>query len=316
VSPEVSPRTPPRVRDGLSAALVVLACLLLPFGALAAWAAYGLTDTGRYVRAMAPLAGHPAVREAFADTVGAELTDDLEPRLRRVAGPFVQDAARSFTRTDAFRAGWDTANRVTHTALLHAVRQDAEGRPVTVDVAPIAAEVRRQLIADDVPFARRIPVPHTEVAVLPAAEADRLREGYDVLEVAGLWLPLTTLTLAATGIAVAARRRRAVTATALGTALGGALLALAIAVGRHLTLAGLPAGLHRPAAEAVYDTLTATLRTTSWLLLALGLTAATTTWLTGRYGPAGRRSRASASVSASAVPAVPDGAPEPTRPQA
>ncbi|AIR99509.1 hypothetical protein [Streptomyces glaucescens] len=305
MSPRLSPRTPPRVRDGLSAALIALACLLLPCGALAAWAAYGLTDTGRYVRAMAPLAGDPAVRDAFADTVGTELTGRLEPRLRRAAGPFVRDAARSFTRTDAFRAGWDTANRVTHTALLHAARQGTAGRPVTVDVAPVAAEVKRRLAAGNVPFAHRVPVPHTRVAVLPAPEADRLRKGYAVLEVTGFWLPSAAVALAATGIAVAACRRRAVTATALGTALGGALLALAIAVGRHLTLSGLPAGLHRPAAAAVYDALTATLRTTSWLLLALGLTAAVATWLTGRHGRGARPGPARA-------PAGPGGAPEAT----
>ncbi|MER6344939.1 hypothetical protein ACWC10_30435 [Streptomyces sp. NPDC001595] len=301
----MSPRVPSRVRGGLSAALIALACLLTPFGALAAWAAYGLTDTGRYVRTMAPLAGDPAVREAVADTLGAEVMHQLGPPLRGMMRPFVRDAVRSFTRTDAFRAGWDAANRVTHTAVLHAVRQGGEG-PVTVDIAPVAAEVRRQLTDDNVPFAHRIPVAHTEVAVIPAAEARRLRKGYDVLEVTAFWLPLTAASLAVAGIAVAARRRRAVTATALGTALGGALLGLAVAVGRRLTLGDLPAGLYRPAAAAVYDALTATLRTVSWLLLALGLTVAALTWCTGRYGPAARRRRI-------AAPSAPDHPAEPTR---
>jgi len=315
VSPRTTPRSqrlrhrpdrPPRVRDGLSAALIALACLLLPFGALAAWAAYGLTDTGRYVRTMAPLATDPAVRNAVADTVGAELTRELGPPLRGVMGPFVQDAARSFTRTDAFRAGWDAANRATHTAVLHAVRQGDEGRPVTVDIAPVAAEVKRRLADDNVPLADRIPVPHTEIAVLPAADADRLRKGYDVLEIAAFWLPLAAVLLAVAGITLAGCRRRAVTATALGTALGGALLGLAIAAGRHLTLAGLPAAPHRPAAGAVYDALTATLRTTSWLLLALGLAVAAATWLTTRFGPADRPR----------TPIPPDPVPGPTEAQA
>ncbi|MEV5316661.1 hypothetical protein AB0K92_03115 [Streptomyces sp. NPDC052687] len=262
--------------------MIALACLLLPFGALAGWAAYGLTDTGRYVRTMAPLAADPAVRDAVADAVREELADELGPPLRGPLGPFVRDAVRSFTRTDAFRAGWDAANRVTHTAVLHAVREGDSGRPVTVDIAPVAAEVKRELLDDRVPLADRIPVPHTEVAVLPAAEADRLREGYDVLEVAAFWLPLAAFLLAVAGITLAGCRRRAVTATALGTALGGALLGLAVAAGRRLTLAGLPATPHRPAAGAVYDALTATLRTASWLLLALGLTVAATTWLTTR----------------------------------
>ncbi|MGW0412925.1 hypothetical protein ACWDZX_16740, partial [Streptomyces collinus] len=59
----------------------------------------------------------------------------------------------------------------------------------------------------------------------------------------------------------------------------------ALTVGRSLTLSGLPADVPHPAAGAVYDALTATLRTVSWLLLALGLTVALTTWLTRRLRP-------------------------------
>ncbi|MYR62302.1 hypothetical protein GTY54_40925, partial [Streptomyces sp. SID625] len=59
-----------RLRSGLSAVLITLSCLLVPFGALSAWAAYGLADTGRYVTTMAPLAADPDVRDAIADTVG------------------------------------------------------------------------------------------------------------------------------------------------------------------------------------------------------------------------------------------------------
>jgi hypothetical protein len=82
----------------------------------------------------------------------------------------------------------------------------------------------------------------------------------------------------------------------LGTALGGALLALSVALGRHLTLTDLPDPAQRPAAGAVYDALTAPLRTMSWLLVALGLTAALASWLTGRYGPAVRRRRRTSEV--------------------
>ncbi|MEU3253109.1 hypothetical protein [Streptomyces sp. NPDC006997] len=273
---------PVRLRNALSAVLITVSCLLAPFGTLAAWAAYGLADTGRYVRAMAPLAGDPAVRAAVAETVGdgIERRVDLGP-----TAPYVRAAVRSFTRTDAYRAGWDAANRATHAAVLDAVRDRAGGgRPVTVDLAPVAARVRRQLAHDGLPLADRVPVPRTRVAVLPARDVERLRKGYDVLEVAAVWLPSAAVALALAGIALATCRRRAVTATGLGTALGGALLGVAVAVGRHLTVAGIADDLHRPAAGAVYDALTATLRTTSWLLLALGLTAALTAWLT-RFAP-------------------------------
>ncbi|WP_308122130.1 hypothetical protein [Streptomyces sp. TRM70350] len=284
------PAHAPRLRGALSAALIALCCLLVPFGALAAWAAYGLTDTGRYVRTMAPLAGDPAVREAVADTVGDEVAHRIDGT-RGALGPFVRDTARSFTRTDAFRAGWDAANRAVHDAVLRALRDDNHPRaaPVTVDLAPVTTRIKHQLANDNVPLAHHIPVRHTEVAVLAPDALDRLRKGYDVLEVAALWLPVAAVTFAVAGIAVATCRRRALAATALGTALGGALLGAAVAVGRALTLSDLPASVSRPAAGAVYDALTATLRTTSWLLVGLGLAVALTAWVTGRYGRLARR---------------------------
>ncbi|MGA5894814.1 hypothetical protein [Streptomyces venetus] len=314
----VSEQAPPRLRNALSAVLLALACLLVPFGALASWAAHGLTDTGRYVRTMAPLAADPDVRQAVADAVADGIMRAAGPELdtgplRGAAGPFVHDAVRSFTRTEAFRAAWDAANQALHAAVLRALRHDdARAAEVTVDLAPVVARVKRQLTDDHVSFAHRIPVTHTRVPVLPAGNVDRLRKGYHVLDTAAFWLPLTAAVLAAAGIAVAACRRRAVTALGLGTALGGGLLVLAVAIGRRLTLADLPDALHRPAAGAVYDALTETLRTVSWLLLALGLAVALGSWLTGRYGPrraARRRARASAAPAA-------DRAPEPRRARA
>jgi hypothetical protein len=147
------------------------------------------------------------------------------------------------------------------------------------------------MTVDHVPFADRIPVGHTRVALLPPDELAALRKGYHVLDVAGFWLPLAAVVFAVAGIAVAACRRRAITATALGTALGGAFLGAAVAIGRRLTLADLPDAARRPAAAAVYDALTTTLRSASWLLLALGLTVAAATWLTGPRSPTARPPR-------------------------
>ncbi len=278
-----------RLRDSLSAALVALACLLTPCTALAAWATLALTDTTRYVDTMAPLAADPAVRTAVADTVEEEVLRKLAPEAQgaqsSVLAPFIRDAVHSFTGTPAFRAAWEAGNRAVHDAVLHALRDDTAVRgPVTVDLAPVTAQLRERLTADHMPYAHRIPVEHTEVAVVPAEEVAGLRKGYQVLHAAAFWLPLATVVLAVTGIAVAACRRRALTATGLGTALGGALLALAVAIGRRLTLADLPDPGHRPAAGAIYDALTATLRTAAWLLLAVGLAVALLSWLTGRYG--------------------------------
>ncbi|MFJ6085652.1 hypothetical protein ACIQI8_30110 [Streptomyces sp. NPDC092369] len=309
---------PSRLRSALAAALLTLACLLAPFGALAAWAAYGLADTGRYVTTMAPLATDPAVRDAVADSVGAGIMREADGRtdagpMPAAARPFVRSAVRSFTATEAFRTAWDTGNRAVHDAVLTALRDRADRGDVTVDLAPITARLKHRLATDHVPLAADIPVEHTRVAVLPAQQVDRFRKGFHVLEVAGFWLPLAAVVFAVAGIALAACRRRALTATALGTALGGAALGLAVALGRHLTLTDLPDETHRPAAAAIYDALTTTLRQTAWLLLALGLTVAVTTWLTARWGHLVlhlvRRRRAPATP-------APDPGTQPTRVQA
>lgn len=280
------------MRDVVGAVCVAVACLLVPCGVLAGWAAFGLADTGRYVRTVTPLAGHPDVREAVADAVGDQVVRELEARAADGAamGPFVRDAIESFTRTDAFRTAWEAGNRALHDAVLHALRDDApSGGPVTVDLAPVTAQVKQRLEAGHMPYAHRIPVEHTEVPVVPAEEVAGFRQGYRLLDAAALWLPLAAVTLAVTGVAVATSRRRVLTAAGLGTALGGALLALAVTAGRRLTLADLPDPAHRPAAAAVYDALTDALRTASWLLLALGAAVALTCRLAGR--PVLRRGR-------------------------
>ncbi|MCX5266310.1 hypothetical protein [Streptomyces sp. NBC_00199] len=298
------------LRTALSAALIALCCLLVPFGALAAWAAYGLTDTRSYVTTMAPLASDPDVRDAVADTVGEGVA--REAGMNRL---FLRDAFRSFTATRAYRTAWDAGNEAAHTAVMRALQDDRvgrDGRPVTVDLATVTTPLKQQLTVDHVPFAARIPIEHTQVALLPSDDLAALRKGYHVLDVAGFWLPLAAVVFGVAGIAVAACRRRAVTATALGTALGGAFLGLAVALGRRLTLDDLPDGAHRPAVGAVYDALTATLRTASWLLLALGLTVAAATWLSGPGSPLARFLRRRRHPEAPAATPAPTPPPEPT----
>ncbi|MBD9724542.1 hypothetical protein PV755_03270 [Streptomyces caniscabiei] len=308
------------VRAALSAVLTALACLLAPVGALAAWATYELADRARYEAVMAPLATDPAVREALADAVAAGVLREVRvgPPLRRPVREFTHDAAHSFTQTEAFRTAWHMVNRAAHDAVLTAVRAEDTGgggtggpgvggvRAVTLDLAPVGERVKRQLVRDHVPFAHRIPVARTEVEVLSAAELVQLRKGYRVLEIAAFWLPVGALALAAGGVLVATQRRRAVCATGLGAALGGALLGVAVALGRHLTLADLPPDVSPAAAGAVYDALTATLRTVTWGLVLLGTSVAGAAWLTGRLV---RHRRASA-----APPPAPSE--EPTRARA
>ncbi|MER6125026.1 hypothetical protein ABT173_20770 [Streptomyces sp. NPDC001795] len=280
-----------RIRSALSAVLVGLSCLLTPLGVLAVWAKYGIEDGARYAATTAPLASDAQVRDAIAAAVTDGIMREVHvgPPMEGSVHAFVHDAVRSFTTTEAFRTAWDTANLTAHDAVMRALQDDGDS-PVTIDLAPATERMKRQLADEHVPFAGRIPVAHTEITLLQSEDLTKLRKGFHVLEVAGFWLPVAAAGFALAGILVAVCRRRAVLATGLGTALGAALLGVAIAVGRRLTLQDLPAGVSHPAAGAIYDALTETLRTVSWLLLALGLTVALAAWLTGVYV---RRRRAS-----------------------
>ncbi|MER6387646.1 hypothetical protein ACFXEL_25635 [Streptomyces sp. NPDC059382] len=270
------------MRTFLSTVLIVLVALLVPASAVAYWADRELGDADRYTAAMSPLAEDPAVRGVVVTQATRALAGQID------AGPFqggvdalLGEALQSFSGTPAYRTAWDAANRAAHAAFLKALTT-GDGDAVTIDLAPVIARVKGELVENGVPFADRIPVTHVSVEVMEYDDLGALRKGFRMLQIAGVWLPLLTLLLAAAAIAVAVRRRRAVIATGLGLAIGAVLLWLAVQWCRRLTLEDLPADIDRPAAGAVYDALTAFLRTTAWVVLALGLAAALAAWLAGR----------------------------------
>jgi hypothetical protein len=296
---------PRSARRPLAAVLLATACLLAPLAVLAVWATHGIGDTARYAATTAPLATDTEVRDAIATAVTDDIMREIDvgPPLRDPVHTYVHDAVRSFTGTEAFRSAWGTANLAAHDAVLHALRDDGERTtPVTLDLAPATRRLKERLVDDHVPFAERIPVAHTRITLLPADRLTTFRKGFHVLELAGFWLPSATLVCAVAGIVVAVSRRRAVIAVGLGTALGAALLALAVLAGRLLTLSGLPDDVSQPAAGAVYDALTETLRTVSWILLTTGLAVAAAAWLTGRRT---RRRQAPAAPSTPAAHVAP-----------
>lgn len=270
------------MRTFLSAVLIALVALLVPASAVAYWADRDLGSVDRYTAAMSPLATDPAVQNVVVTQAARALSGQID------AGPFqggvdalLGEALRSFVGTSAYRTAWDAANRAAHGAFLEALTT-GHGDAVRIDLAPVIEQVKGDLVDNGVPFADRIPVTHLSVKVMEYDDLGALRKGFRMLQIAGVWLPVLTLVLAATAIAVAVHRRRAVVATGLGLAVGAVLLWAAVVLCRRLTLDDLPADIDRAAAEAVYDALTAFLRTTAWVVLAVGLAAALAAWLMGR----------------------------------
>ncbi|MFJ2432825.1 hypothetical protein ACIOWM_06395 [Streptomyces anulatus] len=259
----------------LSAVLLVLLAVLVPLSALSAWVDLEIDDTDRYVAAVSPLASDPAVQTTVADLVTEEAMRqiDLGP-LQDTVREFLHETVRSFTTTEAFRNAWDTANRAAHKAVAAALDGDS-GEAVTIDLAPVIDQVKQDLVRDGVPFADQIPVERTEITVLGPGQADDLRNSFRLLRYGSIWPAVATLVflVLVVGIATVRRGMRAglwATATVgAGFVLGAVVLRVLVAVGRSRVLDEVPDS-DRDAAAAVVDALTASLRTTVWVVLAVG----------------------------------------------
>ncbi|MFI5741910.1 hypothetical protein ACIA9I_26480 [Streptomyces anulatus] len=270
-----SPKAISATSAALSAVLLVLLAVLVPLSALSAWVDLEIDDTDRYVAAVSPLASDPAVQTTVADLVTEEAMRqiDLGP-LQDTVREFLHETVRSFTTTEAFRNAWDTANRAAHKAVAAALDGDS-GEAVTIDLAPVIDQVKQDLVRDGVPFADQIPVERTEITVLGPGQADDLRNSFRLLRYGSIWPAVATLVLLVlvVGIATVRRGMRAglwATATVgAGFVLGAIVLRVLVAGGRSRVLDEVPDS-DRDAAAAVVDALTASLRTTVWVVLAVG----------------------------------------------
>ncbi|MEV6398519.1 hypothetical protein AB0M39_27725 [Streptomyces sp. NPDC051907] len=271
-----------RVLSTVSAVMIVLVAVLTPLSALAAWVNLELGDTDSYVTAMAPLASDPAVQNAVAANITDEVMREID------VGPFqdsvqslVHDAVLSFTGTDSFKTAWNTVNRAAHTVVEQSLTEDS-GNTVAIDLAPVVEQVKQQLNDDGVPFADQIPVQGAQITILESDRLSTARDVFHTLKNAGLWLPAATLLLALGAVLMPPRRGLAVLGLGVAFAVGGLLLRILVATSRDPALEALPPDVDRPAAGAVYDALTATLVTTSWVLMGGGAAIALTAWAMGR----------------------------------
>ncbi|MET9668930.1 hypothetical protein ABZY19_26735 [Streptomyces sp. NPDC006475] len=264
------------MRSVLTAVLIVLVALLTPLSALAVWADREIGDTDSYVTAMEPLAADPDVQNAVADRITAEVMKKIDAGpLQQGVENLVHEAVISFAGTDAYRIAWNTVNRAAHTAVEQALTSD-DVDTASIDLAPVIEQVKQQLSDEGVPFADQVPAGNTRITILDADKLGAAREIFADLQFWGVRLPVVTLLLAAAAVVLAQRRLNALALLGAALAIGGALLRLALTIGRGLALDDLPPDVDRPAAEAVFEALTATLRVTSWWLLGAGAVLALT----------------------------------------
>jgi hypothetical protein len=305
------------VRRFVAAVAAVLATLLLPLGLLSTWIAGVVTDTDRYVATVAPLATDPdvkraAVRELDREAMGlvdlATGRADLE-RYLRTAGygdllgagtSAVSAAAReqiaavvhravvSVVESRGFARAWKAANRSAHAEMVAALEGDdrlvgSDGR-VSIELGTVLNTITASLVDRGLVPAGSAPEVRTSFDLVKAADLERARAAYRLLDAAGFWLPVLWLVGVALAVGASTDRRRILRRLAAGSLAGVVCLAVGLALLRHL----LTDTSSAPAVTgAVWDVVTADLTRSS---LVAGAAAAVV--LLGSFILASRRATA------------------------
>lgn len=301
-----------RVRSLLSALLIVLAAVLAPLSVVAVWTSDLVGNTDRYVATMTPLATNADIQAAVSNRATtavmshldiSQLLDDAAPAdrpaldalLPKLQAPitgaltsFVHSAAQRVVTSAAFATLWTELNRRAHAAINKALTGDTTSavqltdNAVIIDLAPVIDQVKQQLVDGGLTIAGKIPEVHTDFTVVQSQDIGKVKTGFRLLQLAGAWLPIITVAIAAGGVLLAARRRRALVTAALSVAVGAAVLGLGLELFRTVYLDNLPADASLPAAGAVYDILTRFLRTTIRTVITLGIIVGFGAWLSGK----------------------------------
>jgi hypothetical protein len=292
---------------------LVLAAVLGMLSVVVGYARDALLDTDRYVQMVAPLAEDPDVQAAVATRISSEINKKLDLKahvdqvvaaletrgapevLATLAGPvtsslegFVADEVGKFVRSDKFAQLWDQANTTVHTQITALLEGEStellvvKGDTLYLELGPVIDQVKTRLVDRGLALAEQLPAisvqfPLMEVPGLPNAQGLA-----SLLNTLAWVLPIAALVLFALGAYAAPNRRRALLIGALMVAVAMLLLLFAVAVGRTVLLAHLPADVRSPqAVAAVFDILVRFLISAAKSLLVLALIAAIAAWLVG-----------------------------------
>lgn len=305
-----------RVRSFGSGLLIVCACVLALLSVVSVWASQEITDTGRFVAAMGPLAKNSDVQAAVTKRVTKAVDQQVDvnglvkelsaaasergvpPRtaelINRLSGPvgkgldnLISTVAGRVVASDAFATIWTKAVTAAHAAVDKALTGQGGSTvkltddKVTLDVGPAVEKVKTELVNSGLGLASNIPTVHTDFTLFESSTLGKMRSGFRLLQILGVWLPIVALLLAAWGVYLAKNRRRALIGTAIGVMAAMLVLGVALAVFRTALLDRLPADVDSGAAGAVYDALVLFLRQATRSLAALAALVALAAFFSG-----------------------------------
>jgi hypothetical protein len=302
----------------VAALLIVAGCVLAPLSVVAVWTANQVSDTSRYVANVEPLIKDPAIQNALTDKITNQivtrinvpaLTDQAAavlaqkglPRistlLRGVSGSlasgvagFVHSRIHKIITGPRMANAWVQVNRVASQQLIAVLSGRAtsgsgavgvSNGQVTLDLAPLIAVAKQDLVARGLTIAGKIPIVHVTFALFPSKNLAKAQKAYRLIYDLKIVLPIGTLVLLGLGVLTARRRRRALIGAGLGLAGSMLVLGAALLIARTIYLNSVPASASADAAAAAFDILVRFIKTALRALLVAGLIVAAGAFFTG-----------------------------------
>jgi hypothetical protein len=304
-------------RTPAASLLIILGCILAPLSVLGVWTANQVSDTSRYVANVAPLIKDPAIQNALTAKLTSEIVTriDVKGRTDQAAAELAQ---KGFTRIGSLLQGvsgslasgvqgfvhsrihkivtgprmanaWTQVNRVASQQLI-AVLSGRGGKngalgvsngQVTLDLAPLIAVAKQDLVANGLTIAGKIPIVHATFALFPSKNLGKAQKAYRLINDLKIVLPILTLVLLGLGVLTARGHRRALIGAGLGFAASMLVLGAGLAIVRAVYLNSVPASASADAAAAAFDILVRFIRTALRTLLVAGLIVAVGAFFTG-----------------------------------
>jgi hypothetical protein len=304
-------------RTPVAALLIFAGCVLAPLSVVAVWTANQVSDTSRYVANVAPLIKDPAIQNALTNKLTSEIVTKIDVKkrtdqaaaelsqkgftqagslLQGVSGSlasgvqgFVHSSIHKIITGPRMANAWVQVNRVASQQLI-AVLSGRGGKngalgvsngQVTLDLAPLEAVAKQDLVARGLTIADKIPITHATFALFPSKNLAKAQKLYRLINDLKIVLPIVTIVLLGLGVFAARGRRRALIGAGLGFAASMLVLAAGLAIARALYLNSVPASASADAAAAAFDILVRFIKTALRTLLVVGLVVAVGAFFAG-----------------------------------
>ncbi|WP_084074979.1 hypothetical protein [Demequina sp. NBRC 110052] len=321
-----------RGRAFLGATLIVIAAILAPLSTVASYAASQISDTGRFVATLAPLAEDPAIQSLVVDQAAVAIDDALDtdalvadlldgvfdedstPRLAAAAdllGPLLADQTRTAVRSaltavvesEQFATVWTETLTLTHSQVVAVLEGDGDGAlaiddsgAVVIQLQPILDSLKPYLVEQGFTLAASIPAVDVAITITEVPQIATARLGYAVLTTVGDVLPWTVLGLLVIGVVVHPRRPRAVVLAGSLMLVVGLVVASVLAAVGAIAAATLATDIPTAATRALYDGLTGSVTAAALAFALAGAVALVAGLVAGTSAAAASARRAGAGV--------------------